>query len=370
MKKLLISLLLAASLLLCLTAVSAENADVPQRLEDLPILQKSQKPANFSYTYEVVDQSLTIVTENLPENWNVVPIIDTGYEKYREYGITTEDHHTWSMIIPDYYIEDNGVFWGILIRHYDAATGVTEELTYDTALNLAGWYLQDDTTYTTLDFTGTMYIFYADDTGENRFYYDLDGELKEKLHDPIVTYQDNEVYDYLDLFLDEPKNLNVNVPSAETILYRLSNEDGDILATNTVSGDQLSLDLAPYLQAEGMYSLHFSAEKAGVIGSYANIELMLKSLAVVESGVCGDNVTWELTNKYVLTISGTGAMDNFSDETAPWYQYAMDDAIEKIVVEAGVTSIGDYAFTNSGMIMSITLPSGITTIGDYAFANC
>ena len=98
MKKLFISLLLAASLLLCLTAVSAESADVPQRLEDLPILQKSQKPENFSYTYQVNDQTLTVVTENLPENWSVTHAkYRTDYDNCDEEGFVTENRITWTF---------------------------------------------------------------------------------------------------------------------------------------------------------------------------------------------------------------------------------------------------------------------------------
>ena len=37
-----------------------------------------------------------------------------------------------------------------------------------------------------------------------------------------------------------------------------------------------------------------------------------------ESGTCGDNLTWNLTNG-VLTISGTGTMSDFTLGGAPWY---------------------------------------------------
>ena len=39
-----------------------------------------------------------------------------------------------------------------------------------------------------------------------------------------------------------------------------------------------------------------------------------------ESGTCGDNLTWDLTDG-VLTISGTCAMTNYSWQSAPWYEY-------------------------------------------------
>ena len=57
---------------------------------------------------------------------------------------------------------------------------------------------------------------------------------------------------------------------------------------------------------------------------------------------------------------------NSSGDTLPWAKYA--DQITKVVVEEGVTSIGDYAFYNVfTKIESVTLPESLTTIGKYAF---
>lgn len=42
---------------------------------------------------------------------------------------------------------------------------------------------------------------------------------------------------------------------------------------------------------------------------------------VVDSGSCGNNATWVLTgtdNNLALTIGGSGAMDNFSEDNIPW----------------------------------------------------
>ena len=88
--------------------------------------------------------------------------------------------------------------------------------------------------------------------------------------------------------------------------------------------------------------------------------------AVIDSGTCGDDLTWELTSDYTLTISGTGAMPNFtSNEDQPWYAYRED--VEVIVVEEGVTSIGEFAFMGFIRVDTVTLPEGVTTIGKSAF---
>ena len=41
-----------------------------------------------------------------------------------------------------------------------------------------------------------------------------------------------------------------------------------------------------------------------------------------ESGTCGENLTWTLSDDGVLTISGTGEMEDYDpagDAAAPWY---------------------------------------------------
>ena len=85
----------------------------------------------------------------------------------------------------------------------------------------------------------------------------------------------------------------------------------------------------------------------------------------VSSGVCGDNLTWTLDGNGLLTVSGTGAMTNYTAESpAPW----AGQTVNYIVVSDGVTVIGDYAFYQCGA-EEITLPTTLRTIGKYALAK-
>lgn len=87
----------------------------------------------------------------------------------------------------------------------------------------------------------------------------------------------------------------------------------------------------------------------------------------VETGKCGDNLTYSLDDAGTLTISGTGAMYDFSsfDVQCPWDS----TKIKKVIVNNGVTSIGDDAFLNCTLLTSITLPDTLTEIGISAFNN-
>ena len=97
--------------------------------------------------------------------------------------------------------------------------------------------------------------------------------------------------------------------------------------------------------------------------------LSLSALAATPtSGVCGANVQWSLSDSGVLTLSGSGAMSDYPEDSPPWYSHR--SKITKVVVSSGVTELGDYAFHNCGSISSVSLPSGLTRIGENAFSNC
>ncbi len=88
---------------------------------------------------------------------------------------------------------------------------------------------------------------------------------------------------------------------------------------------------------------------------------------VVATGSCGDNLTWSLDRNLHLSISGTGAMTNWSP-TAPWHSY--DGSIKTVTISSGVTSIGDYAFQACNNLTSITIGDSVTSIGTSAFYAC
>ena len=85
------------------------------------------------------------------------------------------------------------------------------------------------------------------------------------------------------------------------------------------------------------------------------------------SGTCGDNLTWTF-GSYTLTISGTGTMTNYSQESdAPWI---VCNPIHTVIIDNGVTSIGDYDFSDCYALRSITIPSSVKSIGKRAFYKC
>jgi len=93
--------------------------------------------------------------------------------------------------------------------------------------------------------------------------------------------------------------------------------------------------------------------------------------AVVNSGTCGENVTWTLDDEGLLTISGNGPMDDYS-RTGPAHTdvpWNVSD-VNGVIIESGVTTIGAYAFYNCSSLQSVSIADGVTTIGVCAFENC
>ena len=80
---------------------------------------------------------------------------------------------------------------------------------------------------------------------------------------------------------------------------------------------------------------------------------------------CGDDLTWSYKDG-TLTISGSGAMDDYEDE-APWAGYKKE--ITKVVLE-GVTYVGKKAFNNYDAITEIDFGTALKELGVQAFRSC
>ncbi len=81
------------------------------------------------------------------------------------------------------------------------------------------------------------------------------------------------------------------------------------------------------------------------------------------SGTTGD-CTWSLDGTE-LTISGSGAMENYTSSSAPWGK-----SVTKVTIGNGVTTIGEDAFYGCDSLTSVTIPDSVTSIGNNAFSFC
>ena len=139
----------------------------------------------------------------------------------------------------------------------------------------------------------------------------------------------------------------------------LEDEDGELSGTPAPAEE----DEAGALVGDGVLGLP-SDDPAALPTAPAADEIQ----DITASGSCGENLTWTLDNG-VLTISGTGAMSNWSSESSvPWFSYR--EIISQIILQEGLTGIGKYAFCGCKYIAGVTIPAGVTSIGDIAFREC
>ena len=147
--------------------------------------------------------------------------------------------------------------------------------------------------------------------------------------------------------------------------YSLST-DGKMLTLNAAFLNQL---------AYGSYTMQIGCTNGSAVTCVFNIVA-----TIIASGSCGENLTWTLDENGVLTISGTGAMADYDayswtlnntvvSNNAPWYSKYIEQIIA-VVIEPGVTSIGEAAFWSCTALTSVTIPNSVTSIGREAFSNC
>lgn len=108
-----------------------------------------------------------------------------------------------------------------------------------------------------------------------------------------------------------------------------------------------------------------------------SVQLVVESGAKLTGGAAGDGsgVTWQLTENtddpstYKLTISGSGAMEDFPfGSYQPWYSF--HDQITSVVVSPGVTSIGQCAFSRFAKLTHVDIADSVISIGWDAFYYC
>lgn len=110
---------------------------------------------------------------------------------------------------------------------------------------------------------------------------------------------------------------------------------------------------------------------SGVTGSYTPAGNVMLYAVWEEAGIFGawGDLSWGLSDSGVLTISGSGKMNDFEAQSSfAWRPYAED--IRMVRIEKGVTSIGAFAFRDCNHMTDVTIPSSVTTLGSAAFYDC
>ena len=89
---------------------------------------------------------------------------------------------------------------------------------------------------------------------------------------------------------------------------------------------------------------------------------------LVDWGICGPNLQWQLNNTGLLTITGYGQMYDLYDNQCHWDDHV--DRITRVQFPEGITSIGYGAFMNCQQLTEVVIPDSVRHIGNSAFSCC
>lgn len=93
------------------------------------------------------------------------------------------------------------------------------------------------------------------------------------------------------------------------------------------------------------------------------------SLGDYYSGKCGENAEWKFDKATgLLSITGSGAIENCTAENLPVYTQRFKGEIKNISVSGEITAIGDYAFYGVTPA-ELSVSGAVETIGEKAIGN-
>ena len=177
---------------------------------------------------------------------------------------------------------------------------------------------------------------------------------------------------------------------------------GNVTVTGAIKTDHSSDEIvlggatvkASNYSASGKVQISGVTYYDGTGASYAAGDLTSEQIAAIagktlrpfnyRGGTCGDpnvnsgaDVTWAAcdtdgnSSYETLIISGNGSMADYNNaDDQPWKDYRT--IITSVVIESGVTHIGNNAFADCSNLATVTFAAGsqLTSIGDFAFYYC
>ncbi|MCL1788776.1 MAG: leucine-rich repeat protein [Oscillospiraceae bacterium] len=94
------------------------------------------------------------------------------------------------------------------------------------------------------------------------------------------------------------------------------------------------------------------------------------SSSIVASGSCGENVKWVLTNDGTMTVSGNGAINDYSYYYSRPSWYPHDNKVTKLIVANGITYIGANAFRGLNKLVEARIAGSVENMREQTFYEC
>lgn len=181
-----------------------------------------------------------------------------------------------------------------------------------------------------------------------------------------------------ELYFDSP---SAAIVSPEGALLETLHSASALPAENSNGGSDLSanedtesqdLDEVPSDVDDSTPSVSDGQEQVdNVSGFEPDATVQSEFVAQDEAGYCGNGVVWTFTDSGTLTITSDGSGDGAIEASAGQTSLSsIASTVQSILIEQGITSIGDYAFQNFNALQYVSIAGSVSSIGFQAFANC
>lgn len=170
---------------------------------------------------------------------------------------------------------------------------------------------------------------------------------------------------------------NVSIKATYVRVYSITMKLGTADKENALAGETVTITAADapsgfiFDKWEAVTGTVIFADQYSATTTFTMPEGNVSIVAryMVNSGSCGEDLTWNIDEGGKLTISGTGAMQSWNSASdVPWV--TIKDRIIEVVISDEVTAIEKNAFKGCTNLTSITIPGSVTSIGDSAFEGC
>ena len=229
---------------------------------------------------------------------------------------------------------------------------------------------------------------------KNAYYTSIEGVLYNKQKTTLIKYPENKIGEHFSIpqyvtniesraFYGCSSLANITLPNDLTrIGYETFKSCSRVTITIpeniTVIGKDAFYGVKNIICKTNSYAHKYAEENKvsyilsdNVISNYTT-EYQIKDSEEWDISANGDRsiiAKWKLEDRS-LTISGTGEMKNWDDESDVNWHKKYKNMIEKIIIETGVINVGSCAFSYCSSLTSVNIPNSVTSIEGYAFCEC
>lgn len=161
----------------------------------------------------------------------------------------------------------------------------------------------------------------------------------------FASHNSNPLYFAHNLYLDGELVTNLVIPDGVTSIGIRAFCGCNCIISVTIPNSVTKIGSYAFLNCSGITYVYYHGNSTewNEISIGGSNNAINNAVRYYCKGICGDNLTWKFDSNGTLSISGTGGMTDYSlSSDVPWYN--LYTLIKTVVIEKGVTRIGNYAF--------------------------